>query len=180
VPDTGKPIYSLARLRDDLFGLRCLACLRRSDSLAILLAGRVLMNLGESLLITASMAWSIGLLGPQHSGQVIAWSAIAMYGAMAIGAPVGVLIEGAFGFASVSLAAELAPLTATPFILPLSPVQPSARPRLPFLKVVRMVWLPGMGVTLATFGFALLIAFVIGAPSGKGLVSQPDPIGKRQ
>ncbi len=129
-------------------------------SLAILLAGRVLLGLGESLLITASMAWGIGLLGPQHSGRVIAWSGIAMYGAMAIGAPVGVLIEGAFGFAGVSLAAGLAPLAATPFILLLKPVQPSARPRLPFLKVVRMVWLPGMGVTLATFGFALLIAFV--------------------
>jgi hypothetical protein len=28
------------------------------------------------------------------------------------------------------------------------------------LKVVRMVWLPGLGVTLGTFGFALLVAFV--------------------
>jgi hypothetical protein len=39
---------------------------------------------------------------------VIAWSGIAMYGALAVGAPVGVLIEGTFGFAGVSLAAVIA------------------------------------------------------------------------
>ena len=129
-------------------------------SLFVLIAGRILLGLGESMLITAAMAWGIGLTGPQNSARVIAWSGIAIYGAMAVGAPLGVVVNDAFGFAGVSVAASLVALLAVPFIVMLRPVAPSAQHRLPFYRVLGLVWLPGLGVAMATAGFAMLVAFV--------------------
>jgi hypothetical protein len=50
-------------------------------SVAVLLAGRVLLALGESLVVTGTMGWGIALVGPQHGGKVMAWLGIAIYAA---------------------------------------------------------------------------------------------------
>lgn len=65
-----------------LSGLIYLASLLWLDqpaiSVAVLLAGRVLLALGESLVITGTMGWGIALVGPQHGGKVMAWLGIAI------------------------------------------------------------------------------------------------------
>ncbi|MFX5693368.1 MFS transporter, partial [Acinetobacter baumannii] len=71
-------------------------------SVAVLLAGRVLLALGESLVITGTMGWGIALVGPQHGGKVMAWLGIAIYAAMAGGAPLGVAVSKAWGFAGIA------------------------------------------------------------------------------
>ena len=43
--------------------------------------------MGESLVITAALAWGVSLAGRERSGVVMAWVGIAMYGALALGAP---------------------------------------------------------------------------------------------
>ena len=59
-------------------------------ALATLMAGRVLLGLGDSLFTTAVAAWAIARVGPQHAGRTMAWVGIAMYAALAVGAPAGV------------------------------------------------------------------------------------------
>jgi MFS family permease len=135
------------------------APLSQTQSLALLLLGRALLGLGESLLITAATAWGIGLVGAERGGRVIAWSGIAMYAAMALGAPIGMWLNDVYGFGAVALAAVLAPVLAIVLASALSSVPPSSQPRLPFYSVLRLVWLPGVGVAMATCGFALLVAF---------------------
>lgn len=138
--------------------------------LAVLLLGRVALGLGESLLITGALSWAIGVVGPQNSGKVMAWNGIAMYGALALGAPVGgallsvklplaPLSHGLGGFALVAVAAALAPLVGLVVAVFVPPVAPAAGVRMPFTAVMGTIARPGLGLALSSVGFTMLAAF---------------------
>lgn len=138
--------------------------------LAVLLLGRVALGLGESLLITGALSWAIGVVGPQNSGKVMAWNGIAMYGALALGAPVGgallsvklplaPLVHGLSGFALVAVAAALAPLVGLLVAVFVPPVAPAAGVRMPFTAVMGTIARPGLGLALSSVGFTMLAAF---------------------
>lgn len=129
-------------------------------SLWILLLARVLLGCGESLIVTGAFSWGMGRIGPQHAGRVMAWVGIAMYGAYAVGAPLGTWINGLYGFAGISLATAAAPLLALVMVLGLPGVAPTAVRRTPFYKVLGAVWRPGLGLALSSIGFGVLTAFI--------------------
>ncbi len=130
-----------------------------SASLAVLLAGRVLLGLGESLVITGALSWGVALAGRERSGVVMSWVGIAMYGALAAGAPLGSLLQVRYGFAGMSSAAALAPMSALGVVALAQTVRPVGGVRLPFYRVVGLIWLPGLGLTLSALGFGAIAAF---------------------
>ena len=67
-------------------------------SLALLLGGRVLLGLAQGLIGVATLSWGINQVGAEHTARVISWNGIASYGAIAIGAPVGVLLVAGLNF----------------------------------------------------------------------------------
>lgn len=131
-----------------------------SVSLAVLVLGRLLLGCGESLVVTGALSWGVGLVGPQNAGKVMAWVGIAMYGAYALGAPAGMAIYGAHGFAGIASATALIPLLALVIVLPVRAVAPSGTRRLPFYKVLGSVWMPGLGLALCSTGFGVITAFI--------------------
>lgn len=138
-----------------------LAVLDQPDwSVAVLLLGRVVLALGESLMVTGAMSWGIGLVGPQHGGKVMAWLGIALYAAFGAGAPLGVAINQAYGFAGISLASVGLPLAALLLIAPLRAIAPSAHRRTPFYQVLGAVWRPGLGLAFSSVGFGVITAFI--------------------
>jgi MFS family permease len=58
-------------------------------SLLVLLAGRLVLGAGESLLITGVLSWAIMRAGASRAGRAMAWNGMAQYGALALGAPAG-------------------------------------------------------------------------------------------
>lgn len=130
-----------------------------SASLAVLLLGRGLLGLGESLVITGALAWGVALAGRERSGIVMAWVGIAMYGALAAGAPLGSTLDARIGFVGMSIAAALAPLSGIGAALLVRPVPPIGGTRLPFTRVARLIWLPGAGLSLCALGFGAIAAF---------------------
>lgn len=140
-----------------LFSLRLVSTPRLS--VTVLLLGRALLGAAESLIITGGQSWGLALVGPERAGRVIAWVGMAMFAALAIGAPIGTALYAVGGFAAVALATMLLPLMALSFVAPLSPValHRGARPTL--VKVVGAVWMPGLGAALSTIGFGAILAF---------------------
>jgi len=128
-------------------------------SLAVLLLGRGLLGLGESLVITSALAWGVALAGRERSGVVMAWVGIAMYGALAAGSPLGSALYARVGFVGMSIAAALSPLPGIGAALFARAVQPVGGVRLPFYRVARLIWLPGAGLSLCALGFGAIAAF---------------------
>lgn len=129
-------------------------------SVWIVLLGRVLLALGESLIVTGAMGWSIGLVGPQNAGRVMVWTGIAIFGAYALGAPVGVAVNARWGFAGIAVATVLLALLALAAVSGVRAVAPTATRRTPFYKVLGAVWEPGLGLALSSVGFGLVTAFI--------------------
>ncbi|EOA04051.1 transporter [Herbaspirillum frisingense GSF30] len=144
-----------------LIYLASLALLDRPAlSVLVLLVGRVVLALGESLVVTGTMSWGIALVGPQHGGKVMAWLGIAIYAAMACGAPLGVAVSHVYGFAGICMVSLAIALLALALIAGLRPVAPGASRRTPFYKVLGAVWQPGLGLALSSVGFGVITAFI--------------------
>ncbi|TGR23173.1 MULTISPECIES: arabinose transporter [unclassified Mesorhizobium] len=128
-------------------------------SVIVLLAGRALLGGAESFIIIGAQSWGLALAGPGNSGKAIAWIGTAMFIALAVGAPIGSLLYGSFGFSSIGLATMGIPVLALLLVLPLKPVAPSPHAQTNFRKVARAVLLPGVGMAFASLGYGAMVAF---------------------
>jgi MFS family permease len=131
-----------------------------STSVAILLLGRLLLGGAESFVITGSVTWGLGLIDRQNTGRVIAWVGAAMFGAFAVGAPIGAVLYNSWGFAAIGVATTLAPLATLVLVAPVCGVAPAIRVRPSFLRVLGVVWAPGLGAALSSVGFGAITAFI--------------------
>jgi MFS family permease len=131
-----------------------------STSVTILLVGRLLLGGAESFVITGSVTWGLGLVDQQHTGRVIAWVGAAMFGAFAAGAPIGAALYDAHGFAAIAVATTLAPLATLALLAPVRGAPTATHVRPSFLRVLGIVWAPGLGAALSSVGFGAITAFI--------------------
>ena len=143
-----------------LFYLAALWVAAAAGSLAIVLAGRLLAGLGESLMITGILAWSIARVGASNTGKAMVWTGIGMYGAIAAGGAAGLALYTAGGFAAVSLAVMAAPFIAMLVAASLPEARGVAGARMPFYRVIGLIWRQGTGLALASIGFGAISAFI--------------------
>jgi MFS family permease len=128
-------------------------------SVAVLLLGRAVLGGAESFIITGAVTWGLARAGAQNAGRVIAWIGMAMFAALALGAPLGTLLYGIGGFAAVALATALVPIVTLVLVLPLAPARPQGGVRPGLMTVANAVWMPGLGSALSSIGFGAMIAF---------------------
>jgi MFS family permease len=129
-------------------------------SLTLLVLSRLVLGFGESLCGTGAILWGIGRVGTTNNARVISWNGIATYGALAIGAPLGVAIVHsvgfeALGFVVVALAAlgyYLARLIAA---VPLVHGE-----RMSYRSVFTRVLPHGIGLALGSAGFGSIATFI--------------------
>ncbi|CAB3913963.1 putative MFS-type transporter YfcJ [Achromobacter insuavis] len=129
-------------------------------ALAALMAGRALMGCAESLIVTGALSWGVGHVGPQNAGRVMAWIGVAIYAAFGLGAPAGMQLYGAAGFAGIAWATVIIPVLALALVLPQRGVPPAGGVRTPFYRVLGLVMLPGLGLALTSVGFGVITAFI--------------------
>lgn len=128
--------------------------------LALLIAGRLVLGFGESQLIVGMFGWGIGTAGQARSGTVLAWTGMAMYGAIAVGAPIGFWLYGRGGLLLVGAVSILLPAMAALIAFPVAPVPTHEGRRQSFWRVIGLIWQPGLAVLLQGVGFAAIGAFV--------------------
>jgi MFS family permease len=129
-------------------------------SLSVLISSRLVLGVGESLGSTGSTLWGITSAGPEHTAKVISYNGISTYGAMAVGAPLGVVLDQHFGLVSLAVLTIL--LGAISFVLALrkDPVHAISGEHLPFSHVLGRVAPHGMGLALGGVGYSVLATFV--------------------
>ncbi|MFS8980054.1 MFS transporter [Cupriavidus necator] len=126
----------------------------------VLLLGRLVAGFGESLFLTGLMSWGISRVGVARTGKVMSWTGIAIYAALGLGAPLGLAIQGAYGFAGVGLLALVTPMLAWAIAVRLSAVPATGGQREPFHRVLGLIWRPGLVLALATVPYATMAAFL--------------------
>jgi len=134
--------------------------LGHQTSLGIVLLGRLLLGLGESQFVIGSLAWGIGLLGAERSGTMLALGGMAMYGSVAVSAPLGFWLYGHGGMVLAGAAAFGLPVLAALIVCSVTPVAASGGARQSFLRVLRQIWQPGSVVMLQGVGYAAIGAFI--------------------
>ncbi|WP_024619333.1 MFS transporter [Pseudomonas kilonensis] len=129
-------------------------------SLLILIAGRLLLGVAQGLIGVGTISWCMGQVGVEHTARSISWNGIASYGAIAIGAPLGVVMVDELGFASLGLALSLLAGAAL-LIIRNKPSVPVIRgERLPFWAVFGRIAPYGAGLSLASIGYGTLTTFI--------------------
>jgi MFS family permease len=129
-------------------------------ALTLLVVGRLAMGVSESLTSTGATIWGILRVGSEHTAIVISWNGICTYGALALGAPLGVLLERVLGFWTIGGMVALlgfAPI----FLVQRLPHAPIVHgEKLPFHHVLGKVAPFGMGLALGSVGFGVLATFI--------------------
>jgi MFS family permease len=129
-------------------------------SLALMLVGRLALGVGESCVGTGCIMWGIGRVGAMHTAKVISWNGIATYGALAVGAPLGVLLEKSLGFSAIGAASIVLMALALLLAWRRPNVQVVAGERMPMRHVFLRVTPHGIGLALGSVGFGVIATFI--------------------
>ncbi len=147
-----------------LSGLGCLLAALSTGSpllgLVLLCLGRVVLGFGQSFAGTGSTLWGVGVVGAAHIARVISWNGIVTYGAMAIGAPLGVVIYRTGGLELLAAVIMGVALLAIVLALPRRPVSASKSKPMPFRAVLGRVAPYGLALGLASTGFGVIATFI--------------------
>jgi len=128
--------------------------------LVLLLVGRLLLGIGESMVGTGATMWGIGRVGSRHIAKVISWNGVATFSALAVGAPLGVLLQQHWGFASAGLVIFAVSLAAVALALRLPRIPGSLSRHLPFAHIFWRVAPYGTVLALGGVGFGVLATFI--------------------
>jgi predicted MFS family arabinose efflux permease len=129
-------------------------------SLSCLLVGRLVLGSAESLVGSGSIGWGIGRVGAEHTAKVISWNGIASYGALAIGAPLGVLMVKSLGLWSMGVSIILLCGLGLLLAWPKHAAPVVSGKRLPFMQVLGKVFPHGSGLALGSIGFGTIATFI--------------------
>jgi MFS family permease len=129
-------------------------------SIAALVASRLALGVGESLGSTGATLWGISAVGPEHTARVISFNGICTYGAMALGAPLGVVLENHYGLGSIGLLTIAVCATAMFVAGCKRAIAVAPGEHLPFRSVLSRVAPHGIALALGGVGYSVLATFV--------------------
>ena len=129
-------------------------------SLSALFASRLVMGLAESLGSTGAIIWGITSAGQEHTAKVIAYNGVATYGALALGAPLGVVMVHQLGLASIGVVTVLLGAVSLLLASGKAPAPLVHGEHLPFRDVLGRVTPHGMVLALGGVGYSVLATFV--------------------
>jgi len=129
-------------------------------SLAALIASRLALGVGESLGSTGATLWGISAVGQEHTARVIGFNGISTYGAIALGAPLGVILEARWGIGSIGVLTLIVCLVSFFLASSKQPIPVVHGEALSFRSVLGRVAPHGVALALGGVGYSVLATFV--------------------
>ena len=129
-------------------------------SLALLLAGRLALGIGESWVSTAAITWAIGLMGSRETVRIISWNGIATYGGIALAAPFGAWLQGQYGFFAIGIVTVILAIAGLMLAQTRPPVPGVKEKGIGTGQVLSRIAPFGVALALASSGFGVVMAFV--------------------
>jgi MFS family permease len=129
-------------------------------SMTALMLSRLALGVGESLGSTGATLWGITAVGQEHTAKVISYNGICTYGAMALGAPLGVLLVNRFGIGAIGFLTMSVCAVSVFMAVGKRPVPVVHGEHLPFRSVMGRVAPHGIALALSGLGYSVLATFV--------------------
>lgn len=130
-------------------------------SLIALLCTRLVTGFGEGLVGASPINWAILAVGEEETARAISFNGIASYGALAVGAPCGVILQRHFGLGVIGLLIIAVGLTGLIYARKRTALKAkTARERQPFLTVLKQVTPYGITLAMAGLGFGAISTFI--------------------
>ncbi|WP_296657146.1 MFS transporter [Paraburkholderia sp.] len=129
-------------------------------SLGLLVVSRLVLGCGESLCGTGAILWGIGRVGATHNARVISWNGIATYGALALGAPLGVAFAHYVGYWTLGVAVIALAALGYWLAKPVPAVPVVHGERMSYRSVFTRVLPHGLGLALGSAGFGSIATFI--------------------
>lgn len=129
-------------------------------AVAALLLGRVALGLAAAVLTTACIMWSIDVADEGNTANVLSITGMNIYGAMAVGAPLGAMLFHRGSLALVSLPILLAPILAFLVVRPVADRHAPEAGHAALGMVFRKVFVPGTVLFAYAIGFVAVESFI--------------------
>ncbi|BAV05670.1 Predicted arabinose efflux permease, MFS family [Filimonas lacunae] len=130
-------------------------------SLSLLVITRLVTGFGEGLIGASPINWAILTVGDKHTSRAISFNGIASYGALAIGASLGVAISNSLGMTNIGIFIFVTGLGGYFYSKSKKPLQGNTdAPREAFLQVLKKVSVYGICLALGGVGFGTISTFI--------------------
>src|SRR5579871_2868697 len=128
--------------------------------LTILILSRFALGIGESMAGTGAIMWGIGRVGEDETARVISWNGVATYTGLAVGAPMGALLEPRWGLGAVGLLVLVMALVSLFCASRLAATAAHVGERVPLKKILLGVSPYGLTLALGGMGFGVIGTFI--------------------
>jgi MFS family permease len=128
--------------------------------LASLILSRFTLGVGESMAGTGTIMWGIGRVGEEETARVISWNGVATYTGLAVGAPMGALLEPRWGLGLVGLLVLVMAVASLFFASRLAATVAHVGERIPLKKILLKVSPYGLTLALGGMGFGVIGTFI--------------------
>ncbi|WP_241503086.1 MFS transporter [Komagataeibacter melaceti] len=146
------------------YSLALLPVLSPATQQAVIVAGRLLMGLGEGLMVTGGGVWAVIIAGRARAGAAMSWVGFAMFAGLGMGAAAGDVIEAHAGFFTLCLVAIALPTGGALLTVsqpPSPPQHDGSHAGARWKDLIGHIWVWGLTLALSAIGFAAISSFLV-------------------
>ncbi|HEX9481428.1 MAG TPA: MFS transporter [Solirubrobacteraceae bacterium] len=142
-----------------------------SNSVATLIAARLVVGAGEGTVYTAGATWAVDLAPEDRRGFALGLFGLAVWGGLSLGPLAGELLRSSSGYDAVWALTAALPAAAVVIAMRLpQPAVPALSPQAEREALLpRAAARPGIALALANIGYAALAGFVVLALKARGI-----------
>lgn len=131
-------------------------------SIVLLILSRLVTGCGEGMIGASPINWAMIVVGKEHTPTIISYNGIASYGALALGAPLGVVIQQHLGAEFIGILIILTGLAGGLAVIRKQPVKANVAgaESKSFFRVLLLVSPFGITLGLAAIGFGGISNFI--------------------